>query len=155
MLFGADVPGNVIGLAITQALTMTSLLQWGVRHSAEASNQMMAIERILEYRNLEPEPQSEKICETTTEWPSEGKIEFSNVVYRYDTEAQPALRGVSLVIEPKEKIGIVGRTGAGECNQLIELPDFRKFFTILRQELIDRSHFSIGLRRRQNPDRWC
>lgn len=114
MLFDSGVSGNEIGLAITQALSMSSLLQWGVRQSAEASNQMMAVERIVEYRSLEMEPTPAKVRETPREWPTEGKLQLENVVYRYYADAEPVLRGVSLVIEATEKIGIVGRTGAGE-----------------------------------------
>lgn len=86
------------------------MLQWGIRQSAEVMNQMMAVERILEYRELEPEQKEiKKVADEA--WPSEGKIQFKNVTYRYAKEAEPALRDVSFTVEKGEKVGIVGRTG--------------------------------------------
>lgn len=87
-----------------------------MRQSTEASNQMMSVERVLEYRDLESEKQPEKSSEMPSDWPSKGCIEFRNVFYRYFAEAEPVLRGLSFVIKPKEKIGIVGRTGAGKSS---------------------------------------
>lgn len=81
------------------------MLQWGVRQSAEISNLMLSVERVLEYRDLESEKQPEKPQEISQDWPIEGCIEFRNVFYRYFAEAEPVLRGLSFVIKPKEKIG--------------------------------------------------
>lgn len=86
------------------------MLQWGIRQSAEVQNQMMAVERVLEYRDLEPEEKVVKKVVAKT-WPEEGKIKFNNVVYRYAKEMEPALRGVNFEVKSCEKIGIVGRTG--------------------------------------------
>lgn len=66
---------------------------------------MTSVERTLEYCNLEPETQPEKPQEVTKYWPSEGGIEFRNVIYRYFRGAEPVLRDVSFVVKPKEKIG--------------------------------------------------
>lgn len=44
--------GASVGLAITQSMALTMMLQWGIRQSAEVMNQMMAVERVLEYREL-------------------------------------------------------------------------------------------------------
>lgn len=121
MLFDTGVSGDRIGLAITQAMALTGLLQWGVRNSAEVSNQMMSVERVLEYRDLEPEPEPERPQEVDDNWPANGVIEFENVFFRYFAEAEPVLRGLSFMIRPQEKIGIVGRTGAGEIKATCHL----------------------------------
>lgn len=105
-----------VGLAISQAISLTAMLQWGVRQSAEASNQLMSVERILEYRDLEKETEPETPKKLDKTWPPQGNIEFKNVVYRYYTEAEPALNGVSFSIKSQEKVGIVGRTGAGKSS---------------------------------------
>lgn len=87
-----------------------------MRQSAEIQNQLMSVERILEYSSLEPEKEPVKTVQLPEEWPSTGKLEFRNVFYKYFKEAEPVLRGLSFVIQPKEKIGIVGRTGAGKSS---------------------------------------
>lgn len=116
MNFDTGISDGKIGLVITQAMSLATLLQWGVRHSAEVSNQLTAVERIVEYRDLEPEPKPQQShdADKNVDWPTNGRIEFKNVFYRYSEEAEPVLRGLSVEIKPKEKIGIVGRTGAGK-----------------------------------------
>lgn len=111
-----DAMGDTVGLAITQVLTLTATIQWAIRQSAEVANHLMSVERILEYKQLEQEPEPEKPIAPRKEWPSEGKITLKNVVYRYFPEAEPVLRGVNLVVQPREKVGIVGRTGAGKSS---------------------------------------
>lgn len=66
---------------------------------------MMSVERVLEYRDLEPEKQPKKPIVVTEDWPADGNIEFRNVSYRYFAVAEPVLRNLSFVIRPKEKIG--------------------------------------------------
>ncbi|XP_055306698.1 ATP-binding cassette sub-family C member 4-like [Sitodiplosis mosellana] len=116
MLYDTNISGAEIGLAITQAMSLTGMMQWGIRQSAEISNQLMSVERVLEYRDLEPEKQPKKPRQIADDFPSRGYIEFRNVFYRYFAEAEPVLRGLSFVINPREKIGIVGRTGAGKSS---------------------------------------
>lgn len=76
-----------------------------IRQSAEASNHLMAVERVLEYRDLESEKEPNKSIELPTEWPQRGTIEFRKVIFRYFAEAEPVLRELSFIIKPKEKIG--------------------------------------------------
>lgn len=116
LVLPGETMGDSVGLAITQVLVLTGLIQWGIRQSAEVANHLMSVERILEYKFLEKEKQPEKKSEVAKEWPTEGNIEFRNVVYRYFPEAEPVLKGVDLIVRPKEKVGIVGRTGAGKSS---------------------------------------
>lgn len=68
---------------------------------------MMSTERVLEYCHLKPEQQPNKPKAIAKNWPTDGKIEFQHVVYRYSEESSdPVLRDLSFVIEPKEKIGM-------------------------------------------------
>lgn len=111
-----DILGDKVGLAITQAMSLTGMLQWGIRQSAEVSNQLMSVERILEYRDLKAERVPATPKTISKNWPEEGRIEFRNVVYRYFEGAVPVLKGLSFTVKPMEKIGIVGRTGAGKSS---------------------------------------
>lgn len=95
---------------------MTSLLQWGIRHSCEVANQLISVERILEYSDLESEGQPKREKPIAQNWPCEGRIEFQNVTFKYAYEAEPVLHGISFVVLPKMKICVVGRTGAGKSS---------------------------------------
>ncbi|KAF5294168.1 hypothetical protein FQR65_LT10879 [Abscondita terminalis] len=112
--------GNV-GLAITQAYTLTGLLQWGIRELAELQNQMVSTERFLEYENVNEENKSGLVY---TSWPDKGNILFKNVTLSYSCNGDKILKNINFEIKPQEKIGIVGRTGAGKtslCSALFRL----------------------------------
>lgn len=84
---------------------MTGLLQWGIRHSVEVTNQLVSVERILEYSELETERQPSNPLQVADKWPSNGCIEFKNVTYKYFYEAEAVLHRISFIIQPKEKLG--------------------------------------------------
>lgn len=97
-------------------MTMTSLLQWGIRHSCEVANQLISVERILEYSDLEPEIQPQQPKEIDQSWPSDGRIQFRNVTFKYAYETEPVLHQISFEVLPRNKICVVGRTGAGKSS---------------------------------------
>lgn len=55
MFFSAGLTGGEVGLAVTQIMAVTGLVQWGMRQSAEISNQLVSVERVMEYIELESE----------------------------------------------------------------------------------------------------
>ncbi|CAH2099918.1 unnamed protein product [Euphydryas editha] len=113
--------GNV-GLAISQTLILTGMLQFGVRQTAEVISQMTSVERILQYTHIEREPQWEKgTKETPKGWPWRGRVEFRNCYMKYTPEDLPVLKNLNLVIESGWKVGIVGRTGAGKSSLISSL----------------------------------
>ena len=48
------------------------------------------------------------------DWPQEGAISYKRVRMRYRNGLPLVLKGMSFDVKPREKIGIVGRTGSGE-----------------------------------------
>ncbi|XP_076167723.1 putative multidrug resistance-associated protein lethal(2)03659 isoform X2 [Ptiloglossa arizonensis] len=118
----AQYGGNV-GLAITQSIGLTGMFQWGMRQSTELENQMTSVERVLEYSKVASEPALESSPDKKPRdtWPEEGKIEFKKVAMRYDPAESPVLKNLNFVIYPQEKIGIVGRTGAGKSSLISAL----------------------------------
>lgn len=105
-LFVTDmgISGGKVGLAITQAAAMTGLVQWGLRQSAEVANQLMSVERVLEYTALPGETQPEVPISPPKEWPQEGKITFRDVGLRYYVSGPLVLKNLNLVVQPKEKV---------------------------------------------------
>ena len=116
-------PGGNVGLAITQSIGLTGMFQWGMRQSAELENQMTSVERVLEYSNVESEPPLESTPDKKPRdtWPEEGRVEFKNVYMRYSPLDPPVLKNLNFVVLPHEKVGIVGRTGAGKSSLISAL----------------------------------
>ncbi|KAJ2254263.1 Transporter of the ATP-binding cassette (ABC), partial [Coemansia sp. RSA 455] len=76
--------------------------------------------KINEFRNLaERDPEAPYVvdtCRPSAQWPPNGKIEFRDFSMKYGEDLGFALKNVNLTINPGEKIGIVGRTGAGKSS---------------------------------------
>ncbi|XP_015184437.1 PREDICTED: probable multidrug resistance-associated protein lethal(2)03659 isoform X3 [Polistes dominula] len=118
-----SMEGGNVGLAITQSIGLTGMFQWGMRQSAELENQMTSVERILEYSKVENEPllESPPDKKPPEDWPQQGKIEFKEVSMQYSVFEPPVLKDLSFEIKSREKIGIVGRTGAGKSSLISAL----------------------------------
>ena len=111
------------GLTLSYMISIQQSFGWLVRQVAELENDMNSVERIIHYsENLEQEP-PHRIPETkpNAPWPSEGHVEIKDVVLRYRPELPDVLRGLTMDVAPGEKIGIVGRTGAGKSSIMTAL----------------------------------
>ncbi|XP_077284669.1 multidrug resistance-associated protein 1-like [Arctopsyche grandis] len=114
-------PG-IVGLSVSYALQITQTLNWLVRMTSEVETNVVAVERIKEYVEVTTEA-SWEILQTVPapEWPTKGHVKFDKLVMRYRETADPVLHNISCDIQPKEKIGIVGRTGAGKSTLTLAL----------------------------------
>lgn len=122
LTFNKDLYGGDIGLVITQYYALIGGLQWGMRQWSELENHMTSMERLLEYTRIESEPGQEKPAENISkDWPEYGKIEFRQVSLRYNINDPYVLKNLTFTIHPKEKIGVVGRTGAGKSSMIASL----------------------------------
>uniref|UniRef100_A0A182JYC3 Uncharacterized protein n=1 Tax=Anopheles christyi TaxID=43041 RepID=A0A182JYC3_9DIPT len=136
LMLDEDAVGARVGLAITQIGSIGSQLQFGIRQSAEMFNHLIAVERLLEYRELPAErpgaSQGGKrkanpttipipIVPIAADWPQQGRIEFSNVCFRYADHDVAVLHNLTFSVAPQEKVGIVGRTGAGKSSIIAAL----------------------------------
>lgn len=115
--------GGNVGLAITQSIGLTGMFQWGMRQSAELENQMTSVERVLEYTNIEQEASLESSPDKkpNVTWPEKGKVQFKNLYLSYGKDEPPVLKNLNFVVLPKDKVGIVGRTGAGKSSLIAAL----------------------------------
>jgi ATP-binding cassette subfamily C (CFTR/MRP) protein 4 len=86
----------------------------------DVETQMTAVERVLEYCSLDQEPPAQvpPSNRPPSTWPSHGRIVFDDVSMCHSDhdDTPPALRHISMTIESAEKVGIVGRTGAGKSS---------------------------------------
>lgn len=114
-------PG-LVGLAMSYALQITSSLNWIVRQTVEVETNIVSVERVLEYARLPSEaPEIIKDKRPPVAWPSKGEVDFVNYSTRYREGLDLVLKNISLDIKSHEKIGVVGRTGAGKSSLMLAL----------------------------------
>ncbi|PBK75557.1 ABC protein [Armillaria solidipes] len=113
-----------IGLVLTYSTTLTQLCGMVTRQSAEVENYMNAVERVVSYSKGEvvdqEAPYQMDTDKAMTQW-SHGNIQFRDVAMSYRPGLPQVLRGITLDIQGGEKIGIVGRTGAGKSSLILTL----------------------------------
>ena len=97
-------------------LGIVQMLQFSVRQLAEVENGMNAVERIEYYGTELEEEAPEHTVEVPAAWPEKGEIVFDGVEMRYRAGLPLVLRGLNMRVAGGERIGIVGRTGAGKSS---------------------------------------
>ncbi|KAL6475247.1 hypothetical protein MHYP_G00162870 [Metynnis hypsauchen] len=111
---------SLVGLSVSYALQVTMSLNWMVRMTSDLESNIVAVERVKEYSETPPEaPWEVEDKKPTGDWPSEGNVEFVDYSVRYREGLDLVLRNISLKVKGGEKIGIVGRTGAGKSSMTL------------------------------------
>lgn len=116
-------PGpGLVGLAMSYALQITTALNWIVRQTVEVETNIVAVERVLEYARLPSEaPEIIPNRRPPVAWPAKGELDFVNYSTRYREGLDLVLKNINLDIKSHEKIGVVGRTGAGKSSLTLAL----------------------------------
>ncbi|KAM3597276.1 uncharacterized protein V6R79_002334 [Siganus canaliculatus] len=114
-------PG-IVGLAISYALQLTASLTWLVRMSSDVETNIVAVEKVKEYSETEKEAEwKHEHSSLPPGWPTEGCIDIKGFSLRYRHDLEPAIRDITISIHAGEKVGIVGRTGAGKSSLTLGL----------------------------------
>uniref|UniRef100_F7F2X7 ATP-binding cassette sub-family C member 5 n=1 Tax=Ornithorhynchus anatinus TaxID=9258 RepID=F7F2X7_ORNAN len=118
VLMHGQIPPAYAGLAISYAVQLTGLFQFTVRLASETEARFTSVERISHYIKTLTLEAPARIKDKTPppDWPQEGEVIFENAEMRYRENLPLVLKKVSFTIKPKEKIGIVGRTGSGKSS---------------------------------------
>eukprot|EP01045_Picozoa_sp_COSAG04_P014165 COSAG04_NODE_1046_length_8572_cov_5.008970_6_plen_392_part_00 len=169
----SGLSAGMAGVALTQSLQLVGMFQYAVRQAAETENLMTAVERVRAFTLVEPEGKSSqgKQPPRPKGWPTAGKLQLQGLTLRYRAGLEPALNQISMSVQPGERLGVVGRSGAGKSSlfaaifRLVEpesgrvlldgvdcgalpLPDLRKAIGIIPQEPL---LFSGSLRSNLDP----
>lgn len=120
-----------------------------IRQYANIELAMNATERIIEYSNMPTEDQDGH--DVPAAWPAQGRLHFEGLVAGYAPDLPPVLKGLSFNIAKNERVGVVGRTGAGKSSLTLALFRFLearegRFVLILRLLVISElTHPSISI----------
>ncbi|XP_015838295.1 probable multidrug resistance-associated protein lethal(2)03659 [Tribolium castaneum] len=113
-IFGKEAYIGNVGLAIHLAIQLTGSVEFLMRIWSSLDTEITSVERVLDYTKI-PQEIEGNICPPKS-WPSKGRISFQSVCLKYSPTDPPVLKNVTFTIKPGEKIGIIGRTGAGKSS---------------------------------------
>ncbi|KAI1106117.1 ATP-binding cassette transporter protein YOR1-like protein [Jackrogersella minutella] len=111
-----SVSPSIGGLVLSYILSIVQMLQFTVRQLAEVENGMNAVERLQYYGTQLEEEAPEHTIDVRPSWPEKGEIIFDDVEMRYRANLPLVLKGLSIHVRGGERIGIIGRTGAGKSS---------------------------------------
>uniref|UniRef100_A0A8C0LIC3 Multidrug resistance-associated protein 1 n=1 Tax=Canis lupus dingo TaxID=286419 RepID=A0A8C0LIC3_CANLU len=117
-----SLSAGLVGLSVSYSLQVTTYLNWLVRMSSEMETNIVAVERLKEYSETEKEApwQIQEMAPPST-WPQVGRVEFRDYGLRYRENLDLVLKHINITINGGEKVGIVGRTGAGKSSLTLGL----------------------------------
>lgn len=109
------IDAGLAGLSLSFAISFSEDALWIVRLYANVEMNMNSVERLQEFLSVDQEPPAE-VPETKPResWPENGVIDFDDVSLRYAPHLPRVIRNVSFHVDKCNKIGVVGRTGAGK-----------------------------------------
>ncbi|XP_040856624.1 ATP-binding cassette sub-family C member 3 isoform X2 [Ochotona curzoniae] len=112
-------PG-LVGLSVSYALQVTMSLNWLVRMMSDLESNIVAVERVKEYSKTETEaPWVVESSRPPKGWPPHGEVEFRDYSVRYRPGLDLVLKQLNVHVHGGEKVGIVGRTGAGKSSMTL------------------------------------
>ncbi|KAF9586641.1 Multidrug resistance-associated protein 1 [Lunasporangiospora selenospora] len=115
------VSPSLVGMSLSYALNITRDIMWVVRIFCHLQNELVSVERVREYSKKNQEAPNFTDVKLPENWPNHGEVRFKNYSTRYRQGMDLVLNNVSFEIQPGEKVGIVGRTGAGKSSLTLAL----------------------------------
>ena len=103
---------------VTESL---EVCQYAIRMASEAESHMTSVERVLSYTNIEPEAGYSTNKVPDESWPTAGSLTLHDLSLSYLKDAPAVLKSININVAAKEKIGVVGRTGAGKSSLVAAL----------------------------------
>ncbi|KAL8693154.1 MAG: hypothetical protein Q9218_001974 [Villophora microphyllina] len=116
------IDAGAAGLSMTYAVMFSENILWLVRLYSINEQNMNSVERVKEYMDVEQEAEPIKPdARPPGGWPTQGAIEFDSYSTSYRSDLEPVLNNVTFSVQPGERVGIVGRTGAGKSSLALAL----------------------------------
>lgn len=119
ILLTPDMDSALAGFALSFSLDYAGALLWTIRYYANIELDMNACERVVEYTELPTENLEGN--SPPAAWPTEGRVEVNDLVVGYAADLPPVLKGLNFTVNRNERVGVVGRTGAGKSSLTLAL----------------------------------
>ncbi|TQV93467.1 hypothetical protein V2A60_010128 [Cordyceps javanica] len=130
--------GGAIGLSLVTLINLSESMSYLVKDWSNLETSLGAMARVREFNKLTPleaEPVLKPGEELPDNWPSLGRVDLTSVTAKYDPldmDARPVLKNMSLIVQPREKVAIIGRTGSGKSSLLLALLRFLDYSGTIR-----------------------
>jgi len=120
-VLSTTIDAPIAGLIVSNSFQILLFFSIMSRIMGDVNDNMNAVENARKLSNLEAEHEPTREVQPPALWPSKGEIKFEGVVMPYLPGQPPSLKGISFSIRGREKIGVVGRTGAGKSSLIVAL----------------------------------
>ncbi|CAF1102199.1 unnamed protein product [Adineta steineri] len=119
VIYRHEIDSSLSAFLLMYAISIPKSFQLALQQLFEADLLMTSVERIYEYSQLPPEEDQgghQRLINTSPNWPIRGTIDFRNYFLSHRAGLDPVLKNINIQIRSGEKIGIIGRTGAGKSS---------------------------------------
>ncbi|KAL4462596.1 hypothetical protein ABPG74_000426 [Tetrahymena malaccensis] len=124
MLLAINQDPSTLGQTIIYFLSISDNIQWGLRQMIQTDVAMSSAQRAMNMTSIEQEPalkteyDTNKLVKNSKKdsFPVKGDVEFNNVKMKYRQDLGYVLNGLTFQLNAGEKVGFIGRTGAGKSS---------------------------------------
>ncbi|TDL21471.1 P-loop containing nucleoside triphosphate hydrolase protein [Rickenella mellea] len=121
LVYWTDVRAGSVGLTLTVVTGFTGQILWWVRVYNILEIEANSLERILGFLRIEHEPERMEDRKPPAYWPSSGSLRVEGLSARYSDDGPEVLQDLNFDVTSGERIGVVGRTGAGKSSFALAL----------------------------------
>lgn len=123
-LTSTHLPAGILGFSLVNALGFSSTVLYTVRYFNNLEVELNSLERVHEYIQIKQETPATSENQPPASWPTDGDLKVRDLSVRYSEDGPDVLHRISFEIKPRERIGVVGRTGAGKSSLALSLLRF-------------------------------
>ena len=129
---GGGTGAIVLSMLLTYVMQIQVNMIWSLKAFMQWQSAMVSADRCLKLLEVPQEKlfddEYKNILEGRDQWPEQGQIEFKNVSLKYRPDTETVLHKLSFKVRPGEKVGVVGRTGAGKSTICLSLSRIVEIF---------------------------
>ncbi|XP_067949778.1 ATP-binding cassette sub-family C member 4-like [Watersipora subatra] len=133
-------------LSLVYIVNLVWTFQTTVRNSIEVDHQMGAVDRVLKYSQLKSETYpgtTGASVDMPSTWPTYGIITFESVSLTYPDTGVRALRNIYCCFRAYEKVGVVGKAGAGKHSMVAAILRLYESKGVIRIDGVDTGSLSL------------
>jgi len=122
----------LFAMVLSQCLSIQANMVWSLKIIMALQSNMVNAERCMNVLNVpqerELEPGQPDLLDKRHKWPEEGNMEFRGVSLKYRPDTEIVLHKLNFQVKRGEKVGVVGRTGAGKSTICLSISRIVEIF---------------------------